>query len=177
MLELLPMLQKYHRLTLFFLGVLLVDERLSWTEHIILVCNKVARSLGVSRKICGLVNQTCLLTFYYNLIFPHLIYCSIVWASTYASYLHRTSLVQKRFVRAATYANDQILLLPFIKTKDILSLPDEYIPNMYFIFKYLNKLNSIPKPFSKYLKTNSQLQLYNMVSTSKGEHAGEVESR
>ncbi len=158
MLELLPMLQKYHRLTLFFLGVLLVDERLSWTEHIILVCNKVARSLGVSRKICGLVNQTCLLTFYYNLIFPHLIYCSIVWASTYASYLHSISLVQKRF-------------------KDILSLPDEYIPNMYFILKYLNKLNSIPKPFSKYLKTNSQLQLYNMVSTNKGEHAGEVESR
>ncbi len=34
-----------------------IEERLRWKEHINLVCTKVARSLGVIRKTCGLVNQ------------------------------------------------------------------------------------------------------------------------
>ena len=63
-----------------FLGVL-VDEKINWKEHINLVCNKVARSLCVIRKISGLVNQDCLLTLYFSLIYPHLTYCNVVWSS------------------------------------------------------------------------------------------------
>ena len=80
----------------------LVDEKINWKEHINLVCNKVSRTLGVIRKISGLVNQNCLLTLYYSLIYPHVTYCNIVWASTYDSYFHSIYLLQKRFVRTAT---------------------------------------------------------------------------
>lgn len=85
-----------------FLGGL-VDEKINWKEHINLVCNKMARSFGVIRKISGLLNRECLLTLYFSLIYPHLTYCNIVWASKYDSYLHSIYILQKRFVRTVTH--------------------------------------------------------------------------
>ena len=64
-----------------FLGVL-IDERLSWEEHINLVNNKVRKSIDIIRKISGLISQNALQTLYYSLIYPHLSYCNLVWAST-----------------------------------------------------------------------------------------------
>ena len=84
-----------------FLGVI-VDEKLSWKEHIHALTNKMSRSLGIIRRVRGLVHQACLLTLYYSLIYPYLIYCNIVWASTYPLNLHSLLITQKKFARIAT---------------------------------------------------------------------------
>ena len=78
-----------------FLGVL-IDERLSWQEHINLVNNKVRKSIGIIRKISGLISQNALRILYYSLIYPHLSYCNLVWASTYSTNLQKLLISQKK---------------------------------------------------------------------------------
>lgn len=82
-----------------FLGIL-VDERLSWGNHIEYVCKKIMKSwYGIIRRVSSLVNQSCLMTLYHSLIYPYLTYCVIVWGASYSSYLNQKLLIQKRFLR------------------------------------------------------------------------------
>jgi len=75
-----------------FLGVF-VDEKLSWKKQI--MCVQIMKSLGIIRKVCSLVNQSCLLTIYYSL-YPYISYCNIVWARNYPSSLQKIVLIQKK---------------------------------------------------------------------------------
>ena len=53
------------------------------------VNNKVLKSIGIIRKMCSFISQNALNILYYSLIYPHLSYCNIVWASTYPSNLQK----------------------------------------------------------------------------------------
>lgn len=90
-----------------FLGIL-IDEKLTWKEHLSFVCNKVTKSLGIIRKISALVHSSCFLTLYFSLVYPYLTSCNIVWTSTFPTHLHKILLLQKRFVRMATFYTLQI---------------------------------------------------------------------
>ena len=144
-----------------FLGVL-VDEKINWKEHINLVCNKMARSLGVIRKISGLVNQDCLLTLYFSLIYPHLTYCNIVWASTYDTYLHSIYLLQKKCVRTITHSKRLDHSAPLFKKLKLFTI---FQINTYQICTFIHKIKhtpyNIPKHFSNYFQTNNQVHNYN----------------
>ena len=144
-----------------FLGVL-VDEHLSWKEHIHSVTNKVSRSLGIIKRIRDFVHQSCLLTLYYSLIYPYLIYCNIVWASTYPSNLHKLLITQKKFVRIATSSNYLAPSAPLFKKLNLLSVYDiNTVQSCSFIYKCTYLSNMLPTPFKEYFKTNSQVHNYN----------------
>ena len=144
-----------------FLGVL-VDEKLSWKEHIYAVTNKVSRSLGIIRRVRGLVHQACLLTLYYSLIYPYLIYGNIVWASTYPSNLHKLLLTQKKFVRIATSSPYLAPSAPLFETLNLLSIYDiNIVQSCAFIYKCTYLPNMLPRPFKDFVKTNSQVHNYN----------------
>ena len=144
-----------------FLGVL-VDENLSWKEHIHSVTNKISRSLGIIRRIRGLVHQACLVTLYYSLIYPYLIYCNIVWASTYSSNLHKLLITQKKFVRIATSSSYLAPSAPLFKKLNLLSIYDiNIVQSCAFIYKCTYLSNILPRPFKDFFKTNSQIHNYN----------------
>ena len=122
----------------------------------------MARSLGVIRKISNLINEKCLLTLYYSLIYPHLTYCNIVWGSTYDSYLHSIYLLQKRFVRTATHSkrlDHSAPLFNRLKLFNIFQINTYQICTFIYKIKYIP--NSIPKHFCNYFQTNSQIHNYN----------------
>ena len=87
-----------------FLGVI-IDDRLNWKQHIDSVCMKSMKMLGILRKIIPFVLPSSHLTLYYSLIFPHINYCNIVWASTYPTYLTKLLIIQKRFLRMISHSN------------------------------------------------------------------------
>ena len=60
-----------------FLGVI-VDNKLTWTQHINELCNKVAKGIGIIRKVRHILNRKTLVNLYYTFIFPYLSYCNIV---------------------------------------------------------------------------------------------------
>lgn len=52
-----------------------------------------------------MVNHSCLLTLYHSLMYPHISYCNIIWASAYPSSLQKLLLIQKKFIQLATAAH------------------------------------------------------------------------
>ena len=69
-----------------FLGVL-IDENLSWKQHINDVSTKISKSIGILYKSRGIVKQPLLKPLYFSFIYYHLKYANIAWASTYKSKL------------------------------------------------------------------------------------------
>ena len=70
-----------------FLGVL-IDEKLSWKQHINDVSTKISKSIGILFKFRGIVKQPLLKQLYLSFIhYIHLNYVNTAWESTYKSKL------------------------------------------------------------------------------------------
>src|SRR6218665_569216 len=65
-----------------FLGMY-IDEHLTWDVHINTIANKIAKNLGVLRRIAYLLPSKILVNLYYTLINPYLVFGNIVWVSNY----------------------------------------------------------------------------------------------
>ena len=140
-----------------FLGVL-IDERLSWQMHINLVNNKVRKSIGIIRKIRGLISQNALRILYFSLIYPHLSYCNIVWASTYRTNLQKLLISQKKIARIATFSDYLAPSAPLFKKLNLLTIFDiNILQTCLFIFKFTFLPESLPKPFDNFFTSNSQI--------------------
>ena len=61
----------------------LIDEYLSFREHIDYVSLKLARNVDILRKLKYIFLRDILRTLYYSLIYPYLLYCCTVWGSTF----------------------------------------------------------------------------------------------
>ena len=81
-----------------FLGVI-IDEHLTWINHINYVKSKISINIGFLSWICNFVSIKSALMLYYSLIYPYLIYCNIAWASNYPSRLKTLHISQKRSIR------------------------------------------------------------------------------
>lgn len=128
-----------------------IDDKLSWREQVGFVCKKVTKSLGILRKIRDFVHSSCFLTLYYTLIYPYLTYCNIVWASTFPSYLHKILLLQKRFVRLATFSKAIVPSSPLFFKLQLLTIFDINILQVCtFVFQVRQKTVDLPLGFRYY---------------------------
>ena len=85
-----------------FLGVL-IDENLSWKQHINDVSTKISKSIGILYKSRGIVKQSLLKQLYFSFIHCHLNYANIAWASTYKSKLEGFYRHQKHAARIINF--------------------------------------------------------------------------
>ena len=81
-----------------FLGVLL-DENLSWKDHIKYIENKVAKNIDLLYRTKLFVNKNSLLTLYYSYIHTYLNYANLLWGSTNRTNLKKLLSQQKHAVR------------------------------------------------------------------------------
>ena len=81
-----------------FLGVI-IDNKLSWKEHISYVCGKVAKGIGIVSKVRKYLNKSTLLELYYSFIYPYLTYCNQVWGLSCKSHMDALVKLQKRAIR------------------------------------------------------------------------------
>ena len=81
-----------------FLGVV-IDNKLSWKDHISFVCRKVARGIGVIIKARKVLHNESLKCLYYSFIYPYMIYCNQVWGSACKTNIEHLQVLQKRAVR------------------------------------------------------------------------------
>ena len=58
---------------------LIIDNRLSWSNHVNELCKKVTSAIGALRRISPLFSQSTAVLVYNSLIQPHFDYCSLVW--------------------------------------------------------------------------------------------------
>ena len=81
-----------------FLGVH-IDQHLTWKVHINQIATKIAKNVGILTRIAHILPKTVRLNLYYALVYPYLIYCNMIWASTYESRLRKLVILQKRAIR------------------------------------------------------------------------------
>ena len=88
--------------SLKFLGIT-IDNKLTWKNHIDIICNKVSKNIGILYKLHML--PTVILKMLYNaIVAPYFDYAISVWGSAANTYLGRLFKLQKRAIRIIFHA-------------------------------------------------------------------------
>lgn len=137
-----------------FIGVTL-DSKLTWSNHIRHTRQKVARGVGVLRKVRRLLSEKTMLTLYNSLIFPYFIYCIEVWGNAAHKYLWLLLKLQKRCVRIIKSVGWREHTNPLFKNLKILPLTLLYKQRiLIFIFKFVKC--DLPDIFNEVFRLNEQ---------------------
>ena len=107
-----------------FLGVV-VDEGLKFGGHVGMLCAKVSRSVGVLYRLRDYLPLKTLISLYYSFIYPYLIYCNLIWGSTFQTHLKPLEILQKKAIRNKnrapydSHTNQLFIRNKLLKLKDI----------------------------------------------------------
>ena len=123
-----------------FLGVI-IDNKLCWKSHINHICNKIAKGIGIIKKVKAMLNRDTLLNLYYTFVYPYLTYCNTIWGKAANIYVSRIFLLQKRIIRIVCNSHFLAHTTPLFKQCKVLTI---YNINLYctgvFMFKYYKGL-------------------------------------
>ena len=83
------------------LGVL-IDENLTWSNHINAITKKISSGIGSIKRISHCVPPATLHTIYHGLVQSHFDYCSVVWGNCAKTLSDKLQRLQNRAVRVLT---------------------------------------------------------------------------
>ena len=142
-----------------FWGVFL-DEKLNWAQHVHHVANKISKGLGMLGRCRKFLSNDVLLLLYFSLIYPYLIYCSIVWGGACSSVINKIEVLQNRAVRLITRSPFRLSSSPLYKELHLLKMFDIYKLQV-ILFMYKCKNSFLPDACMHYCVQNVN-NFYNM---------------
>ena len=83
-------------------AVQLINENLTWSNHITTLITKVSKNIGVIRKVSKILPSDVLYSLYNTLIKPYFEYCNIVWATNKTILFDKLFILQKKAIRIIT---------------------------------------------------------------------------
>lgn len=127
-----------------YLGLIL-DEHLSWNNHIAMITSKISRVSGVLQRLKYIYPLNILKIIYNSLFTPHINYGIFVWGT----HVNQLSKYQKKAIRAITNSDYIAHTEPLLKNLSILKVEDMYTLKL---LKFLHNLshNNLPPYFSEY---------------------------
>ena len=155
-----------------YLG-LLVDEYLTWEEHINGISTKISRSIGIITLLRSKMNKNLLVNLYYSLVYSHIIYGIQVWGSACQTKLDKIQVLQNKAVRVISrvqyfqiYGEPPGPLPssdPLYKDLEILKLYDIFKFHIAkFVFQCLTQ--EAPPTFHSWFKLNSEVHQHGTTS-------------
>ena len=108
-----------------YLGVMM-DDTLSWKQHVNYLNPKIARGSRAISKIRSYVNIKTLRTLYYCLIYLHLQYCISSWGRASQTTFRPLKTTQKRILRIITRSLYCMPSTPLFSELELLKLDDIY---------------------------------------------------
>ena len=151
-----------------YLGVT-IDNHLSFNQHITLLENKVARSVGVISKLRFYLPQSSLVILYFSLVHTHLLYALPVWASTYNTYLSKLKRLQNKAIRIISGTSIKDRITPYYHRLEILKLDDLYTLEIAKLM-YQFTQNKLPDTFDHYFTYSSHVFKYYTRHVSQEDH-------
>ena len=136
-----------------------MDENLSWKYHTSQISIKISRNIGVINRVKYLLSINALLSLYYTMIHPYLLYCNVVWGGASLTALKKLTVLQKRGIRVITYSEYRAPSSPLFKQLRILKLHDIYKLQIY-MFMYKAKYSLMPESCSQFVRLNSVASRY-----------------
>jgi hypothetical protein len=142
-----------------FLGVI-INEKLSWENHIQLIMNKVSKSIGILRRIQNKIPDIVLRNLYFTLVNPYFEYCNLIWATSPSGNLNKLFRLQKRAIRLITKSKWNEHTSPLFINNNILTLYKiNQLQTVCFMYKIKNKL--LPSYFVEMFELNSAVHEHN----------------
>ena len=92
-----------HKNCIKYLG-LLIDENLSWKNHIYTLTTKISKTVGLIAKLRHIVPNRTLLDIYKSLIAPYITYGLTSWGTASKTLLNNILVLQKRVLRLIHFA-------------------------------------------------------------------------
>ena len=142
-----------------FLGII-IEEHLNWATHISHLCNIIARNVGILQKLRYFVPTYVLKILYHSLILSHLQYCTLLWAHSYYSHLHKLRVLQKKAIQIISNAD-----YPAHSSKLFLNLnllkPDDIMQFQLGTFMYKLKYNKLSSVIPHMFVTNENIHSHN----------------
>ncbi len=93
-----------HKKVAKFLGVL-VDNKLSWKQHISAIRTKMSRYIGVLYKLKHILPQKARILTFNSLVQSHLNYCSLLWGTTNKTKIELLFMTEKKAMRSIMPGN------------------------------------------------------------------------
>ena len=94
----------------------MVDENLTWSEHINTIAKKVSSAIAGLRQIRPSVTFDTLVTIYKSLILPFFDYCDVLWTNANKGGLDRLQKLQNRAARVITHASYDVRSRDLLKS-------------------------------------------------------------
>lgn len=123
-----------------FLGVYL-DENMSWSDHIDHVCAKLATYVGILCRLKNIIPKMVLRTLYFAFMYPHIIYCIVIWGAANSQYLKKLEIINNRAIRFITNSKYNTPINSMYTDAGCLKITDIYNYNLIqFFFKLKNNI-------------------------------------
>ena len=140
-----------------FLGVI-IDNKLSWKDHILYISGKLARGTGVLLKVRRYLTKEALISLYYSFVYLYLIYCNHVWGLACKTHMNTLFLLQKRIIRIIAGVNRRSHTDPIFKELKLLKCNDI---NTYLIGRLMHRIYSGDITLlQSYFKKNKEVHQY-----------------
>ena len=136
-----------------YLGVL-IDNKLSWKQHIEHIKIKIAKGIGVISKVRNYTSKKCLLNLFYAFVQSHIEYNILNWTCTRTSFLVPIELQLKKAVRVISFKNRLDHTTPLFISNKILPLR-ELIKLKQGAFLWKIKNGYISSPVSNYFSLSN----------------------
>ena len=125
---------------------LIIDCFLSWHEHIYHISSKISKSVNIITKLKPHVASQSLISIYYALVYPYLIYGCVLWGNNYEAPLSQLVSLQNKVVRIINnvplldHITPHYVNLGLIKFPDIVKLYTCQLIYDHLINKYLSNI-------------------------------------
>ena len=149
-----------------YLGVI-IDEKLSWKEHIKTVESKISKACGAICKLRHYVDFDCLRALYYGYAYSHLQYACLSWSSALKSHLKKLKMLHGKLIRLMTLHGPlkdfNFSALEMMKNLKILQLEDiRQLELAKFMHKSVN--NKLPSTFNSFFTKIENMHSYKLRS-------------
>ena len=148
--------------SLKFLGVL-IDETLSWKNHIKILESKLACAIGLLYKSRPFLDLNSRKLFYFSFVHSHLSYANISWGATHPSKLEKLASLQRHICKMIKFKKRRDSAIPVMENLEILSINNLNIYQvLLFMFKFTKK--ELPSNFDDIFMLNKSSK-YNLRSS------------
>ena len=106
-----------------YLG-LIIDCFLSWHEHIDYISCKISTSVNIIAKLKLHVTSQTLISIYYALVYPYLIYGCVLWGNNYEAPLSQLVRLQNKVIRIINNVPLRDHITPHYVNLGLIKLPD-----------------------------------------------------
>ena len=125
--------------------------------HIDSLANKINKILGIMHKLKYKLNNNNLFDLYNSLIYPHLMYCNLLWGNSPYTHLKALEKCQNHFIRIVINLPSHSHTKTYYEKLNILSIKNIHIYNVsIFIFKFLQK--KLPSYYTNFFIFSNAIQ-------------------